>query len=216
MQGEGSYQGVPQVFVRFSGCNLNCAYCDTEYLDYKSFNKNELLDEIKLISDNKKIHSISITGGEPLLQSNFLTEFLPVLKQKKQVVYLETNGVLYKELEEVLPYVDIISMDFKLPSSTNERAFWGEHREFLKIAMQKKVFVKAVVTDTSLLEDWQKTIDLIAGISNEMLVILQPVTSNDKCNEPSEEKINKFRQIGLEKIKKVEVRRQLHKILGIK
>lgn len=216
LQGEGPYQGVPQVFIRFSGCNLNCSYCDTEHLEHKTYNSERLLNEIKLACGDKTIHSVSITGGEPLCQAEFLKDFLPSLRQKGYVVYLETNGILYKELKGILQYVDIISMDFKLPSSASEKVFWRKHEEFLKIAQAKEIFVKIVVTDTTTREDWQEAVDIIYKVNPETLLVLQPATANDKCREPGEEKVAEFEKCALKKLKRVDVRMQIHPLLGIK
>lgn len=202
LQGEGPYQGMPQVFIRFSGCNLNCVYCDTNHSGYNIYTKEKLLNKIPM----NNIHSISITGGEPLCQADFLVEFLPMLKHK---VYLETNGMLVQELGKILPYVDIISMDFKLPSSTGQRAFWDEHREFLRIAMHKEVFVKIVITENTTLEDWMIAVDIIIP---EVLLVIQPVNPIG----PSEEKLQLFKDFAIRKLRRVEIIPQIHPVLGIR
>ncbi|MDD5613833.1 MAG: 7-carboxy-7-deazaguanine synthase QueE, partial [Candidatus Omnitrophica bacterium] len=67
VQGEGIYVGYPQIFIRFWGCNLkNCRYCDTQSKYFKEYGIQDLKIEIELIK--KDCHSLSITGGEPLLQ----------------------------------------------------------------------------------------------------------------------------------------------------
>ena len=73
IQGEGPYVGYKQLFVRFCNCNLKCNYCDTEFMDGKDYNPCELADEVNKFSD---VHSVSLTGGEPLLQIEFLKDFL--------------------------------------------------------------------------------------------------------------------------------------------
>ena len=70
VQGEGIYLGERQLFVRFFGCNLSCDYCDTRPDRYLEYEPHELFDEIKLYGNN--FHSICFTGGEPLLQKDFL------------------------------------------------------------------------------------------------------------------------------------------------
>lgn len=136
-QGEGLYQGVSQVFVRFSGCNLSCIFCDTESSSCRIYNVDDLLRAVFRGNLLKEIHSVAITGGEPLCQAEFLLDFLPGLRQNGCRIYLETNGILYEELQDLMPYIDIVAMDFKLPSSTGLRAFWREHEEFLRIALDK-------------------------------------------------------------------------------
>ena len=73
-QGEGPYLGVKQLFIRFYGCSFGCAYCDTKLLRYGTFTKEDLLG--KIAEYREPYHSVSITGGEPLEQSDFLKEFL--------------------------------------------------------------------------------------------------------------------------------------------
>ena len=109
IQGEGKYVGVPQVFVRFFECNMHCVWCDTPYSigdsakttgKYKEYSLSELLAQVK--SFGRDYHSVSITGGEPLLQTKFLKSFLPALRKNRLKIYLDTNGTLPRELKEVI------------------------------------------------------------------------------------------------------------------
>lgn len=220
-QGEGLYQGVPQVFVRFSGCNMGCIYCDTEHCSYRVYNIKDLLREI--LSVSLGIHSVAITGGEPLGQAEFLLDFLPKLKENNIKIYLETNGVFHDALQVILPYVDFIAMDFKLPSSTKRKPFWVEHEKFLSIALSKEVFVKVVVTSGTTKADFQKAVDIIYRTAPRVPLIIQPVTpvgtpyrTASLCKEPGGAKIDTFKSIALGKLKRVDVIRQMHPALGIK
>ena len=76
IQGEGPVVGYRQLFIRFCNCNLNCAYCDTEFQSGQEFTPQELFDTIDFEYDLQNIHSISLTGGEPLLNVKFMKEFL--------------------------------------------------------------------------------------------------------------------------------------------
>ena len=79
IQGEGPYVGYKQLFIRFCGCNLKCNYCDTDFSaesNYREFTAQELAEEVNKYTD---VHSISLTGGEPLLSVEFLKEFLPLV-----------------------------------------------------------------------------------------------------------------------------------------
>ena len=76
IQGEGPVVGYKQLFIRFCGCNLNCEYCDTEFSNGEDFTPQELAQKITSEYDLKSFHSISLTGGEPLLSVEFLKEFL--------------------------------------------------------------------------------------------------------------------------------------------
>ena len=178
IQGEGRYAGAPQVFVRFFECNMHCVWCDTPASigdgkrEYKEFGLEDALARVKALYDNA--HSVSITGGEPLLQKDFLKGFCHALHQGGKKIYLDTNGTLPHALQEIIRDIDIIAMDIKLPSSTQQKAFWGEHKEFLKVAQRKEVFVKAVISLNTRLDDIIKAAKLVAAINPEILFILQP------------------------------------------
>lgn len=218
IQGEGKYAGVPQVFVRFFECHMHCTWCDTPdsigdgKREYKEYTTPQLLKEVKLLA--KGCHSVSLTGGEPLLQADFIKEFIPYLKKKGLRTYLETSGVLYKELKKIIDQVDIVSMDFKLPSSTKCRAFWKEHEEFLKIAIRRDCFIKAVITSDTKEEDIHKSIELIKSIDPQLPFILQPNYFEmkngviDKCQE--------FQNYCLKYIPNVRILPQLHKFMKLR
>lgn len=178
IQGEGKYAGVPQVFVRFFECNMHCVWCDTPASigdgkrEYKELNLTETLSQVNALYDHA--HSVSITGGEPLLQKDFLKEFCHALHQAGKKTYLDTNGTLPDALAVIIRDIDIIAMDIKLPSSTQQRAFWVEHKEFLKIAKQREVFVKVVISLKTHREDVLKAAKLVAAIDPKILFILQP------------------------------------------
>ena len=89
MQGEGSWVGLPNIFIRTTGCNLRCSFCDTTYayIHGMEMDVKEVVDEIQKYPCNY----VCITGGEPLLHEETV-ELLDVLLQKKYVVCVETNG----------------------------------------------------------------------------------------------------------------------------
>jgi len=215
LQGEGLYVGVPQIFVRFYGCNISCSFCDTKQSSYKTLTRDALLS--KLLEYKDPHHSVSLTGGEPLLQADFIQEFLREYdKFYKKRMYLETNGILYKELSKVIDYVDIIAMEFKLPSSTGLKGFWKEHENFLKIAKQKEIFVKAVITDSTTIEDITRMSDIIKHVSYEIPVVLQPVSPLNGIKEASIKDIMHFKNVVGGSTNRVDIIKQTHKIIGIK
>ncbi|MDE1921331.1 MAG: 7-carboxy-7-deazaguanine synthase QueE [Candidatus Omnitrophica bacterium] len=178
IQGEGPYAGVPQVFVRLFECNMHCVWCDTPASigdgrrEYQELSLEELMARVDVLYD--RAHSVSITGGEPLLQKDFLKSFCRALRAKARKVYLDTNGTLPGALQETIKDVDVIAMDIKLPSSTKQKAFWAEHKEFLKIASRKEVFIKAVISLGTAKEDVLKAARLVAGVDPGILLVLQP------------------------------------------
>ena len=218
IQGEGKYAGAPQVFVRFFECHMHCAWCDTPHSigdttrNFKEMSLAQVSAEVKNLWGN--CHSVSLTGGEPLLQKDFIREFLPWLKENKMPAYLETSGVLYQELSEVIKDVDIVAMDFKLPSSTKCRDFWKEHAQFLKIARERDVFIKAVISSDTQKEDIQKSIELIAANDPNLLFILQP--NYFELKNGVVKKCLAFQEECLKYLKHVRVMPQMHKIMKLK
>lgn len=220
IQGEGIFLGAKQIFIRFRHCNMACAYCD-ETLDapFKEYTAAELIREVAIIEKEKgPHHSVSITGGEPLLYVEFLSIFLKLLKNERFKTYLETNGTLPQELESVMDVVDIIAMDFKLPSSTGSQDLWKEHAEFLRIASKKKVFVKAVVTSETDEKDILKAAEVIRKIDEHIPFVLQPATpvrQGDKAID--KEVLMKFVDIWTRgDLDNIRVIPQIHKMLNIK
>jgi len=211
IQGEGLYVGQEQTFVRFYGCNLSCKFCDERHKrNFMERTASEVID--KVIDAGKSV--VSITGGEPLMQSDFLKEILPSLREKNLKIYLETNGTLDDKLLDVLELVDIISMDFKLPSSTGIESLWQEHERFLKIAMEKELFVKSVITPQTSISDIKTAAYIVSELNEDIPFILQPVSYNNKIKNI--ELLPAFFQEVKETLNNVRVIPQIHKIMGMK
>ena len=221
IQGEGLYWGKKQIFVRFYACNMKCVYCDEEVKTFHGpFEEVDLATlrnrVLALEADKGPHHSISFTGGEPLLYPDFLKRLLPLLKSDGFLVYLETNGTFPQRLQEILPWVDIIAMDMKLPSATRDRPFWKEHREFLKIGRMRNLFVKIVVTEETAFNEVEKAVQEIARVDRAIPLVLQPVTPYGEIQET----ISSTSLFLLEKqargiLQDVRSIPQLHKLVGI-
>ena len=89
IQGESSYAGLPCTFIRLTGCNLKCSYCDTQY----AYNEGRELTEDEIINEvrNASIGLVEITGGEPLLQRG-VYHLVTRLLDEGYTVLIETNG----------------------------------------------------------------------------------------------------------------------------
>lgn len=170
IQGEGKYVGKEQIFVRFSGCNLKCEYCDTDHFSGKEYNVEELVKEIEN-HNTKNIHSISLTGGEPLLHADFINEFAAKISVP---LYLETNGTLPKELKKVIKNITFIAADVKLQSCTKQESKFALHEEFLEIAKDnnKDTFLKVVYDENITEEEIKKCVNLAKTFDYELF--LQP------------------------------------------
>lgn len=218
IQGEGKYAGVKQVFVRFFECNMHCVWCDTPHSigdttrHFDQYTCEELFNEINDLWES--CHSVSLTGGEPLMQKDFLKGLLPRLKQAQMSSYLETNGIFYEELAELINDIDIIAMDLKMPSSTKCQPFWQEHKKFLNIARKKEVFIKTVISSETEKEDVLRSVDLVADVDPNMLYILQPNYFDmdngvmDKCRD--------FQKICFNRLSNVRIIPQMHKMMKVR
>jgi 7-carboxy-7-deazaguanine synthase len=119
IQGESSYSGLPCVFIRTTGCNLRCVWCDTEYSFYGG---EELsLGQIMAAVESHDCKLVELTGGEPMLQKE-IYELSDRLLAKGYTVLMETGGSL--DLSKLNPRV-IKIMDLKCPGSGEvERNYW--------------------------------------------------------------------------------------------
>lgn len=216
-QGEGIFVGVPQVFVRFSGCNLKkCVFCDEKAPVNFSMEMGQIISCIKKLSRKIKPHSVSLTGGEPLLYPVFLKELCKRLKEEGFCVYLETNGTLPENFKKVKKYIDFIAMDIKLPSATGLRSYFAEHIKFLEAAGGKKIFVKVVVTKKTEFSCFKKAVDLVKSLDEKIPFVIQPATKTARAQSPGEEKILFFCGYAIKFLKDVKVIPQMHKIWGAK
>lgn len=214
IQGEGPHVGELQVFVRFCGCNLSCKYCDTDFEISKSkeYTSNELLNVIESLG--KPIPSIiSLTGGEPLLSTKFLKEFLRLAKRKGFKIYLETNATLPDNLLDVLDWIDIVSADIKLPSATGMQLDKENLKRFFAFSSDKELFAK-IVFDENITND---EIDFAVEVaqSNDCEIILQPMMVGNNMSvsaEFAENILNKFAA----KFKKTRLIPQVHKFLNVR
>ncbi|HWR45580.1 7-carboxy-7-deazaguanine synthase QueE [Sporomusa sp.] len=229
IQGEGLYIGTRQIFVRFAGCNLTCDYCDTpdsrQLCEYalvertpgkRNFDKianplsiDHLAQRINSLLAIRH-HSISLTGGEPLGQTETLIKLAPKLNS---LIYLETNGTMFDKLAQALPHIHIISMDLKLPSIAG-RAYWQEHYEFLRLAATKEVFVKLVITGQTGWDEFKQAIDLVASVSTSIPLILQPVTPCNASTAVTPDAMLTYQAEALRLLENVRVIPQTHKFMG--
>ncbi len=213
IQGEALWVGVPMVFVRTTGCHRRCKYCDTPYAlvkeryvrvwhgwregDPAEIHQNPVAAEQAVTwavaAAGIHTHWVSITGGEPLLQPTFVATIAKGLQQQGFAVLLETEGGLPDQLAQVLPYVDAVAADLKLPSTTGEALDWDSAKEFLTLVANAPVqaCVKLVVTPDIDEEEFKEGVLLVAELllscqhrTNPIPLILQPVTPTGTVKEP--------------------------------
>ncbi len=209
VQGEGLYTGCNQLFIRFTKCNLHCSYCDTDFkTNLKEYNAKELAD---IVNGTKNIHSVSLTGGEPLTETEFLLNFLPLVNKK---IYLETNGTLSQDLKKIIKYIDIIAMDIKLDSASKTGNLFIAHQDFIETAVKegKEIFLKAVFDENITENEIQQTILLAKKYG--LILILQPKMDGELLKISSVKICEIFNNFN-SKYDKVRLIPQVHKFMNV-
>jgi len=233
LQGEGIYVGDHMTFVRFGKCNMRCVYCDTlegvchqDSLrievepgsgNFKTFDNPVSATTLTELIQNFDDEFISITGGEPLEQVEFLEEWLPSIAPRRRIL-LETNGILHEELTRVLPFVHVVSMDIKLPSSTRCTPKWNDHTAFLNtaVAAGREMYVKFVVTADTTDADLQKSIGIITKVNRFIPIVIQPATPTLTFNHPiSEQRLKAVERLCSAYLDDVRIVPQMHKQWGV-
>jgi 7-carboxy-7-deazaguanine synthase len=169
IQGESSYAGLPCVFIRLSGCNLRCNYCDTTY-SYETgtdFSTDRILKEISQY--NCKL--VLLTGGEPLLQEQTIA-LMESLYAAGFKVLLETNGS--QSIQQVQSFVHLI-IDVKLPGSGHQDSFLLDNLKWLKEDWDELKFVISDRSDFDFAIDFIQTYNLL-----KYNLLFSPVTESIK------------------------------------
>jgi len=218
-QGEGLWIGKRQIFVRFAGCNLSCNYCDTSNSQNSGSGTLKSVDEVfKKIEELKTpdLHSISFTGGEPLLYADFINEL--VIKTDIKIM-IETNGTLADSLSKI-KRLNCVSLDIKLPEHFN--GDWDDNifiNEILSlkslIGNREKFYCKIVVSPSTSLDTLKKVGMRIHEEfpNNKIPIVIQPKSPIKQWKNKSN-LFFKFSEV-LGQYFNVSIIPQTHKILNI-
>ena len=126
IQGEGSLVGMPSVFVRTSGCNLRCSWCDTPYTSWNPEGDDWPLERILAAVDAYAARHVVVTGGEPMIARE-IVDLTRQLRQRGRHITIETAGTVFAPVE-----CDLMSISPKLANSTPPGE-WAERHERLRI-----------------------------------------------------------------------------------
>ncbi len=202
INGEGRLAGQLAVFIRFTGCNLNCSYCDTTWANdlkapFVAMDENEIYNYIK----STGIKNVTLTGGEPLVQKNIRVLLEKLASDKSLRVEIETNGSI-----DISEYFDInnrpsFTVDYKLAGSGME-----QHMFLLNFSHVEEIdTVKFVVSD---MNDLIKTGNIISkfGLASKTRVFISPV-----FGRINPEQIVDFMKEN--KLNNVNLQLQIHKII---
>lgn len=234
IQGEGILAGRRQIFVRLSDCNLHCRYCDTEFRqsDFGKIESKPGSADLVNIPQPMPLHaitaivadwhaqlpgahhSISFTGGEPLLHADSLADLFPEIR-KIIPIHLETNGTMHLALGQVKQYVDYISMDMKLPSTAGcTEQLWDIHALFLREAQGCNVSVKVVIGDSTDQDEINMACEIISMVDRKTPLFLQPLTLPDGTIGISVSHLLHLQELASLQLPDVRVIPQMHKLLG--
>lgn len=164
IQGESSYAGLPCVFIRTTGCNLRCVWCDTDYAFYGG--ENLSIEEIIQKVESYGCKLVELTGGEPLLQKE-IYELSERLLEKGYTVLIETSGE--RDISKLDPRI-IKIMDIKCPGSGESHRNRWENLKFLT----PKDEVKFVIKDR---QDYEWAVNIINKykLDERVQVLFSPV-----------------------------------------
>ena len=172
IQGEGLLTGVPSVFIRASGCNLRCWFCDTPYASWRPEGQDYAVDEIIAEVEEWDVKHVVITGGEPML----FAEMIPLcreLKRRGRHITIETAGTLY------LPAAcDLMSISPKLSSSgpdPERHAHWARRHE--RQRLQREVLMRLMAEYDYQLKFVIDRVDDVAEV-DAMIATLAGVTAD--------------------------------------
>ncbi len=173
VQGEGSLVGVPSVFVRTSGCNLRCSWCDTPYTSWQPEGSEWTLDAILAEVERHGARHVVVTGGEPMI-APAVVELTRGLRERRRHITIETAGTVTEPVE-----CDLMSISPKLANSTPEGS-WGKRHDRLRI--QPEVLrelmaryeyqLKFVIAAAGDVEEAERVIELVGADRGK--VILMP------------------------------------------
>jgi len=203
-QGEGLLVGERQIFVRTAGCAATCSWCDTVYSkvqtprfvihagvhgEPKPWRPNPVslgdvvADITEMAQTQGPVSSVSITGGEPLEQPEFVGKLARELRARGFSIYLETAGLHADALARVIEHIDVIAADVKLPSATGVD-HREAHRAFLRVwqgsafdparADARTAFVKVIVDLKASVPEIEAAAALVAECSRKVPLVIQP------------------------------------------
>jgi 7-carboxy-7-deazaguanine synthase len=172
LQGESTYAGLPCVFVRLTGCNLRCTWCDSEYTFHggRKMTPEEVRSEVARLSPNRGL--VEITGGEPMLQERELVPLMQSLLQDGYKLLIETSG---ERPLECVPAAVIKIVDVKCPDSGAPDTLFAPNLEVLTARDEVK-FVLSSRTDYEFARDFIKRHNLSRRVN---AVLFSPAFRKD-------------------------------------
>ena len=224
VEGEGILYGTKTLFVRLAGCPFTCFYCDTkESLPLDSGKEYDIQEASRLIDSNlkKQTYKVNFTGGDPLIQHEAVAELAKHVQSKKIPTYLESSCFDSDRFNHVLPFIDIVKIEFK----TKDSEFVdSKHYERLienamnclksSVSTKKTTYIKVVVSSKTELSEFANLVSSIFNSVSENQIdgfIIQPTYG---IEEPSLDLLLNLYDVVYPYYTEVKVVPQLHKFIG--
>ena len=224
VEGEGILYGTKTLFVRLAGCPFTCFYCDTpESLPLDSGTEYTIEEANQLIDSNlkNKTYKVNFTGGDPLIQYKAVALLARHIQNKKIPTYLESSCFDIDKFNHVLPFIDIIKIEFKTKDSDfvdskHYKKLIGNAMKCLEssVKAKKTTYIKIVVSSKTQLHEFEELVNQIFGIISKEEIdgfIIQPTYG---ISEPSLDLLLKLYDIVYPHYINVKVVPQLHKFIG--
>lgn len=223
VEGEGVFYGTKTLFVRLAGCPFTCFYCDTvEALPPDSGDEYDIESACRLIDDSlaSNTFKVNFTGGDPLLQHQAVAELAKHVQAKRIPTYLESSCFDSDKFNHVLPFIDIVKIEFKTKDSEFADAphyagLIDNATECLRssIYSKKKTYIKIVVSARTRLDDFAELAGRALAVGADALegFVIQPTYG---MQEPSLEQLMRFYDVVYPKFPDVRIVPQLHKFIG--
>lgn len=194
LQGEGLRQGEPTIFIRLSGCNLRCAFCDTKYAwtEGKGMSADQILKEVKSAWKEFPADWVCLTGGEPLQQN--IVKLLERLKQQKFKIQVETNAT----------FPPSFPVDWYTISPKPEKYYFCS--DFTNIAREAKLIVTKDL-------DFEIVKKIRQNIPDGIPILLQPQSNKKWSARKGFQLIERAQKV---KLKNLRISAQLHKVYEFK
>ena len=224
VEGEGILYGTKTLFVRLAGCPFTCFYCDTiESLPLDSGTEYSIKEANQLIDTNLKnqTYKVNFTGGDPLIQHEAVALLAKHIQTKNIRTYLESSCFDIDRFNHVLPFIDIMKIEFKTKDSDFVDS---EHYEKLightmkclesSVKSEKTTYIKIVVSSKTQLNEFKKLVDDIFNIISKENIdgfVIQPTYG---ISEPSLDLLLNLYDVVFPYYIDVKVVPQLHKFIG--
>jgi 7-carboxy-7-deazaguanine synthase len=182
IQGEGEFAGTPSVFVRTTGCNLRCSFCDTPYTSWSPEGTQEPWEGLLERVLTQDCRHVVLTGGEPMLQPD-LVSLSHALGKAGRFVTIETAGTLLRPV-----HADLMSISPKRANSTPHDLIWTTRHEELRerpdvvarMTREYRYQLKYVIDTPDDVDDVDRHVQSLGGIAPSRVFLMPQGTQADQ------------------------------------